>query len=256
MRNVVFTAGPLPLNCVFHPRGSVHANNERVNGYRVAVFAARATGSLISAGDAGGGPSGPVFAVSLVRLSTLTSDTPAQAASEPEPFLINLKTTNAAEGIAVPVNPKLDTFAALAERLRAQTPPAQTQSYPATREQPQGSYIDDPTRVSKASSRRTPTGAEADGEAAGAVSTGTLWGVVEPCWRNLGFRGQEAVSLEVVVDWRGALQGPPKVMRDASARLTEPRLKSEANALAALAACLPRGGARAGRYELKFPATR
>ena len=66
----------------------------------------------------------------------------------------------------------------------------------------------------------------------------------------------EAVSLEGVVDGRGALQGPPKVMRDASARLTEPRLKSEANALAALSACLPRGGARAGRYELAFPATR
>ena len=80
--------------------------------------------------------------------------------------------------------------------------------------------------------------------------------MVEPCWRNLGFRGQEAVSLEVVVDGRGALQGPPKVVRDITARLTEPRLKSEANALAALSACLPRGGARAGRYELAFPATR
>ena len=57
------------------------------------------------------------------------------------------------------------------------------------------------------------------------------------------------------MDGRGALQGPPKVLRDASARLTEPRLKSEAGALAALSACLPRGGARSGRYELAFPAT-
>ena len=94
------------------------------------------------------------------------------------------------------------------------TPPAQTPRYAAAREQPQGSYVDDPARLSPARSRRTPTGAEADGEASGAVSTGTLWGVVEPCWRNLGFRGQEAVSLEVVVDGRGALQGPPKVVRD------------------------------------------
>ena len=120
---------------------------------------------------------------------------------------------------------------------------------------PYASVIRGLVPLSPARSRRTPTGgAEADGEASSAVSTGTLWGVVEPCWRDL--RGQEAVSLEVVVDGRGALQGPPKVMRDASARLTEPRLKSEANALAVLAACLPRGGARAGRYELKFPATR
>ena len=60
------------------------------------------------------------------------------------------------------------------------------------------------------------------------------------------------MNREVVVDGRGAPQDPPKVMRDASARLTEPRLKSEANALSA---CLPSGGARARRYELTFPAT-
>ena len=62
--------------------------------------------------------------------------------------------------------------------------------------------------------------------------------------------------MRLEVDGRSALQGPPRMLRDASALLTEPRLKSEANALAALAACLPRGGARAGRYELQFPATR
>ena len=45
------------------------------------------------------------------------------------------------------------------------------------------------------------------------------------------------------------------MLRDASALLTEPRLKSETNALAALAARLLRGGARAGRYEVAFPAT-
>ena len=62
--------------------------------------------------------------------------------------------------------------------------------------------------------------------------------------------------MRLEVDGRSALQGPPRMLRDASALLTEPRLKSETNALAALSACLPRGGARAGRYELAFPATR
>ena len=92
-------------------------------------------------------------------------------------------------------------------------------------------------------------GAKADGEASGAVSPGAHWGVVETCWRNLGLRGQEAVSLEVV-DGRGALQGPPKVLRDASAQITEPRLKSEANALAALSARPPH------RPSLRPPAAR
>ena len=52
--------------------------------FHIAVFVlvfARATGSLVSAGDAGGGLSGPVFAVSLVRLGDLTSDAPTQTAA-------------------------------------------------------------------------------------------------------------------------------------------------------------------------------
>lgn len=53
-----------------------------------------------------------------------------------------------------------------------------------------------------------------------------------------------------------ALSRPPAVIRDEDARLDEPRLRSEARALQALAACLPRGDLRLARrvYRLEFSA--
>jgi hypothetical protein len=96
-----------------------------------------------------------------------------------------------------------------------------------------------------------------DGETTGTASTGALWGAIEPCWRNLGFRGQVPVTIDVPLDSGGKLRGPPSVVRASSALLSEPRLKSEANALAAIAACMPRGDVRLARrtYRLEFPAT-
>jgi hypothetical protein len=96
-----------------------------------------------------------------------------------------------------------------------------------------------------------------DGETSNAASTGSLWGAVEPCWRNLGFRSQAAVTIEVTLNDKGRLRSPPTVVRGTTALLNEPRLKSEANALAALAACMPRGDERlAGNsFRLEFPAT-
>jgi hypothetical protein len=66
-----------------------------------------------------------------------------------------------------------------------------------------------------------------------------------------------AVTIEVALDAKGSLRGPPRVMRDATALLSAPRLKSEANALMALTACMPRGDLElAGKsYRLEFPAT-
>lgn len=66
------------------------------------------------------------------------------------------------------------------------------------------------------------------------------------------------MTIEVSLDGRGRLAGPPQALRPAAAILGDPRLKSEANALAALSACLPRGEVRVrgGRYRLEFPATR
>ena len=66
------------------------------------------------------------------------------------------------------------------------------------------------------------------------------------------------VVIEVAVNGRGGLSSPPKVLRSTTALLNEPRLRSEANALAALAACMPRGDVRlaGSTFRLEFPAER
>ncbi len=152
-----------------------------------------------------------------------------------------------------------DPLSALAERLRSQDRPAASPARraQADRVQPQGSDILGAVRLSDARSRKARTDQGTDGETSNSASTGALWGAIEPCWRNLGFRGQVAATIEVAVDGKSGLRGPPKVMRGAAALLSEPRLKSEANALAALAACMPRGDARVAgtSYRLEFPAT-
>ena len=96
----------------------------------------------------------------------------------------------------------------------------------------------------------------AEGETADAASTGQLWGVIEPCWRNLGVRGRAPVVLEVALTHTGDLRTPPHVLRNAAAAIDEPRLQAEAGALAAVAACVPRGNLQLGgkTYRLEFPA--
>ena len=219
----------------------------------------RAAGDLVSAGDAGGGPAGPVFAVSLVRLQAPVASAEAEALAEAHPLLIKLRPSAAADGIPVPTAPEPDKFSALAERLGSQdrqaaAPDRRTE---ADRVQPQGAYIPDAVRLSDARSRKTRTDQGTDGETSNAASTGALWGAIAPCWRNLNFRGQVEVTIEVSLDAKGSLRGPPRVMREAAALLSDPRLKSEANALMALTACMPRGDLElAGKsYRLEFPAT-
>lgn len=222
------------------------------------VAFSRAAGNLVSAGDAGGGPTGPVFAVSLVRLKAPRGPEEAQATAELRPLLMKLRASAATDGVPVPAGSESNRFATLAARLTAQDRPASAPDpqFPADRLQPQGSYVPDDSRLSDARSRQAHTDAGTEGETSNTASTGALWGAIEPCWRNLGFRGQAPVTIEVTFDGQGGLRGPPRVIRDSAALLNEPRLRSEANALAALAACMPRGGVRAAMsYRLEFPAT-
>jgi len=217
----------------------------------------RAAGDLVSAGDAGGGPQGPVFAVSLVRLQAPTAE--AEALAQAHPLLIKLRPSLATDGIPVPTAAEPDRLSALAERLGSQDRQAAAPDRrpEADRVQPQGSYIPDAVRLSDAHSRKARTDLGTDGETSNAASTGALWGAMAPCWRNLGFRGQVAVTIEVSLNARGSLSGPPRVMRATTALLSDPRLKSEANALMALTACMPKGDLElAGKsYRLEFPAT-
>lgn len=219
----------------------------------------RASGALVSAGDAGGGPQGPVFAVTLVRLPSPVAAQDSAAVAQSASSLPKLRPTARTDGIVVAVAMQSDRLAAMAERLAL--PDGQAGSpnrrFAANQVQQQGAFVPDDSRLSDARSRKARTDQGTDGETSNSVSTGRLWGAIEPCWQNLGFRGQVPVTIDVALDGRGALRGPPQVVRSATALLSEPRLKSEANALAALAACLPKGDVRlaASRYRLEFPAT-
>jgi len=223
------------------------------------VAFSRASGQLVSAGDAGGGPVGPVFAVSLVpdpARKSAETPTPEQALAS-SPF--KLRPTPRPDGIPLAQAHRRSAFAALAERLSSPRPTAATpeQRFPADRAQRQGSYTPDDRRLSDARSRKAPADQDADGSARGGASTGALWGAIEPCWRNLDFKGQVPVTIDLTLNGKGGFRGPPRIVRSDAALLSEARLKSESNALAALAACLPRGDGRiaGAQYRLEFPGT-
>lgn len=90
--------------------------------------------------------------------------------------------------------------------------------------------------------------------ATGAASTGELWGRIEPCWRDMGLKTGRPVTLEIQLGAAASLARPPQVIRPSEALLDEQRLRAEARALAAVAACLPRGDLRFANqtYRLVF----
>jgi hypothetical protein len=237
-------------------RAAIFAASAAVHVGLFFIAFSRLAGDLVSAGDAGGGPQGPVFAVTLVRLPAPVVSDRAEAASQAQPFLIKLRKTAATEGIPVPVDQRPSQFAALADRLASRTEATSSSAFRALadRVQPQGAYVQD-YHLSDARSQKARTDTGADGDSNRSASTGRLWGAIEPCWRNMGFRGQVPVVVDVAIDGRGGLARPPTVVRSSTALLSEVRLKSEANALAALAACMPRGDVRAaaGKFRIEFP---
>jgi hypothetical protein len=219
------------------------------------VAFSRASGDLMSGGEAGGGPAGPVMAVSLVRLQASPGPSGVEAASLPSPLRVKLNRT-ATEGRPFAEATEASRLEAWAERLAIAPGGSRRETrHPADREQLSGTSAPSDAPLNDARNRRPLSEAAADGDASGGVSTGALWGAMEPCWRNLGFRGQVPVTIEVELDAGGGLRRPPTVVRTPTARLSEPRLRSEANALAALTACLPRDEVRfaARRHLLSFP---
>lgn len=220
---------------------------------------AKASGSLMSSTAASGGPTGPAFNAILVRLET--GPTTAQAApptGAQQALQMRIRVENDSRGIPMEAKTSQSRFAALVDRLTStdRTDPSHTLSPRPARVEPQGTRAprDSPLlRTMKANSHEAEN---AQGDAV-ANSTGRLWGAMEPCWRNLSFRGQLPVTLEVDIAQTGRLASPPRVVRSDDALLSEARLRSEANALAALAACLPRRSIQMARtkYMLSFPAS-
>jgi hypothetical protein len=213
-----------------------------------------ASGDLVSATGAGGS-SGPAFTVTLVRLPPTEPQRSPQGTPLPQLFA-RLRAGGIGDPIPVQAERPEGDFSALAARIRAQQPAAP----------PGGAGSNTPSAQARASSQGSALAGEqaasgkekdAEGEAAGAASTGQLWGAIEPCWRNLGVRGRVPVILEVALTHTGDLRSPPHVIRSASAPIDEPRLQAEAGALAAVAACVPRGNLQLGgkTYRLEFPAT-
>jgi len=216
-----------------------------------------ASGRPVSSAGVSGGPVGSVLTVTVVRLSQLPGAPHDAAANLPS---ILARRTPSPTGEALPIGPHHppSDVASLLQRIEAQAEARAPDDRPRP-EKPsdaQGSRSPSPAPVSR-SQRVVYDGArDASGEASGSPSTGRLWGAIEPCWRNLGARGRVPVVLEVVLDGTGDLRVPPRVVRDANALITEPRLQAEASALAAVAACAPRGNlAFASKtYRLEFPA--
>jgi len=221
------------------------------------VFAfSGASGDLVSAAGAAGGDLGPIVAVTLVRPSRVS---PSEAAASNLLAGFKLKPIAGGLGDPIPLQDRAgrDRLAAQAHGPMAATQPSElSRSRVAVGEEAAGdAHASSPAPLSgsERAGGRQPDGS---GEATGAASTGALWGAIEPCWRNLGIRGRTAVVLEVALDQTGSIRRPPRVIRRDAVPIDEPRLQAEAGALAAIAACAPRGNlALGGRtFQLVFPA--
>lgn len=102
---------------------------------------------------------------------------------------------------------------------------------------------------------RGEAGRSTGADAAKPGSTGGLWGAIQPCWRRMAKPGAMPVTLEVKLGADGKLAEAPKVLRALGVRSSEEnRLQSEALAISALAACMPRAEGRFGQdtYRLEF----
>ncbi len=99
----------------------------------------------------------------------------------------------------------------------------------------------------------------ADSNALAWTGSGSLWGFLEPCWRKLPGRSAVPVTLEVVLDGRGMIAIPPRIVRPSGAPTNEARLVAEARALAALGGCLPyhgQDGSRGAPIRVTFAVSR
>lgn len=219
---------------------------------------ATASGDIISAGG-DGGPQGPVFNVTLVGPTSAPSPKASEIGGAGlEPLLAKLH--RASEGSPTPFSPEARSheFSRMVERFQ-QADRSTTHAQPM--DTPTHSLeFRAPTRPSPMPANTITSGQAvrpAAGERAGSASAGELWARIEPCWRNLSTPVDRPVTLEVTLNALAALSRPPTVIRPGDARLDEPRLRSEARALEALQACLPRGEPRFALrvYRLEFGVT-
>lgn len=218
-------------------------------------------GEIVS-GASSGGYQEQTFDVLLVGPAAVAqaSRSEASASAELTPLFAKFRVAVAPDAAPVVTGERATQFAALARKLQARVPAGRLD----TPSETQGDASQ--TRISKASAdahaKRDGDGpAKADrregATEAASGGAGNLWGAVEPCWRRISSRVRSSIVLEVTLNSKGQLGRPPKVLRQADADSDQQRLRAEAAALAALAACLPHNDLRyAGRsYRLEFRPT-
>ena len=66
-----------------------------------------------------------------------------------------------------------------------------------------------------------------------------LWKAIAPCWNRIADKNTLPVTLEVSFSPMGNLAKPPVIRRDPSKRITDQMLRSESQAITALAQCGP-----------------
>lgn len=66
-----------------------------------------------------------------------------------------------------------------------------------------------------------------------------LWKAIEPCWRRLADKNTESVTLQISFSPLGNLAKPPTILRAPGAHLDDRLLRSENQAITALAQCGP-----------------
>jgi len=98
-----------------------------------------------------------------------------------------------------------------------------------------------------------------NGERQQETASEAIWDQIEPCWRQMPENSTVPVTLEFVLNGRGALAAPPRIIRPMAAALTDQRLVAEARALAAVTACMPLrtlGRSRSRTLRIVFLPTR
>ncbi len=211
----------------------------------VLVVVWSATGASFSGGGGAAGGAGDAVWVSLVG--------PVGSIARPKSEAVNAQ---AAE------------MDALMHRIRAVTPEA----LDADQSRPKGDVGKLFDEIAKAHPAQTPAGEAGDSRQSQAAkgvqsqgkgvegaatqrgdqghAAGDVWGQIQTCWRP---EAVVPVTLEVVIDNRGRLTQPPKILRPEKASLDESRLRAEASAVRAVASCAPfKGGPLFGTRTYRF----
>jgi hypothetical protein len=237
------------------------ARNGRRSGALAASVAVHLVMGLALLGSASGRPVGAdgpgveqgVMAVTLVSRRTSEPDVqPETAAGQLRPLLARFDNGVAPEHLdtTAPATPSSRLNQLLAQLQQRQPPPRPQQPPASTDRLTPDPQEGDDERSAKAA------GLKASGRegAAQPGAGGGLWGLVSPCWDRIGGASRVRVTLEVALDGRGRISRPPRIIRAGSDAADEPRLRAEAQALAALAACAPQADWRLANrvYRLEF----